>query len=275
MATPARIITDQVIAALERGTVPWRKPWKGGAAGAPRNLASGKPYRGVNVVLLAWRGFASPYWATFKQIAAAGGVVRRGEKATKIVFYKRVTKDKGGDEERTFSMLRYYHVFNLDQTEGVDAPDAPIAPEPIARCEEIVAGMPNPPTVREGQRSAFYRPLDDVVGMPPAGAFESNEKRYSTLFHELGHSTGHPSRLDRPGVVDVAAFGSESYSKEELVAEMTAAFLCGEAGIAASTLDNSTAYIAGWLRQLANDERLIFAAAAAAQRAADYILARE
>ncbi len=269
------IVTDQVLRLLESGTVPWHQPWSGG--GAPRNLASGKAYRGINPFLLASTGFASPYWLSYKQAQARGGNVRKGEKSTLVVFWKlwdRESTDASGETStKRLPILRYYRVFNAEQCDGINAPALEaIDFEPIARCESVVAAMPKPPTLTHGEPRAYYRPLTDTVNMPDRERFNSPPEYYSTLFHELTHATGHVSRLGRKGIEDIQPFGSSDYSREELVAEMGAAFLCGHCSIESATLDNSAAYINGWLRQLRNDPMLVVQAAGLAQRAADCIL---
>ena len=269
------IVTDRVLSLLEHGTVPWHRPWVGGEP--PRNLASGKPYRGINPFLLASTGYASPYWLSYRQAESRGGNVRKGEKSTLVVFWKlwdRETTDAAGEKSsKRLPILRYYRVFNAEQCDGIDAPALETADfEPIARCESVVSDMPNPPTFTNGEPRAFYRPLTDTVNMPNRDLFASTPEYYSTLFHELAHSTGHVSRLRRSGIDDLQPFGSADYSREELVAEMGAAFLCGHCAIESATLDNSAAYINGWLRRLRSDPKLVVQAAGLAQRAADCIL---
>jgi antirestriction protein ArdC len=172
-------------------------------------------------------------------------------------------------------ILRYSNVFNLTQTEGINLPESALQEartnSPIVECERVVASMPTRPAIDSSDR-AWYAPARDVVGMPSIGLFRTSEEYYSTLFHELTHSTGHPSRIGREGVEQLQPFGSESYSREELVAEVGAAMLCGVAGIANRTVENSAAYLRGWIDRLKGDVRLIVGAASAAQRAADYIL---
>ena len=168
-------------------------------------------------------------------------------------------------------MLRYYTVFNVEQCEGIAAPVARTSVNPIGECERIMQGMPNPPAVQHDAR-ACYRPSIDTVGMPSRNAFNSAEEYYSTLFHELTHSTGHTKRLGRDGIEKLNTFGSESYSKEELIAEMGAAMLCGIAGIERKTLSNSAAYLQSWINVLKSDSRMVVQAAAQAQKAADYIV---
>jgi antirestriction protein ArdC len=273
------IVTDRIVDLLERGTVPWRRPWAGPAQ-EPKNLQSGRPYRGINVLLLSAAGFGSPYWLTFKQAKQRGGHVRKGEHGSIVVFYKDWRpEDRTDDDGRpvVIPVLRYYRVWNVEQCEGIEypVPDVPtIDFRPIDRCESVVADMPGRPEIRHGEARAWYRPISDTVNMPRPELFTSAEEYYSALFHELTHATGHKSRLDRPGIANVQPFGSADYSREELVAEMGAAFLCGHCSIETATIDNSAAYIAGWLAKLRSDRKLVVVAAGQAQRAADFILAK-
>jgi antirestriction protein ArdC len=161
-------------------------------------------------------------------------------------------------------------VFNVEQCEGIDSPMIAPAVNPIEECERIVSQMPNPPAMEQDAR-AWYKPSTDTVGMPSRNAFNSAEEYYSTLFHELTHSTGHSSRIGRDGIEKLNTFGSESYSKEELIAEMGAAMLCGVAGIERMTLSNSAAYLRSWIDVLKSDSRMVVSAASQAQKAADYI----
>jgi antirestriction protein ArdC len=270
-ASVYEIITSQVLAELERGEVPWRKPWR---ALPPANLITKKPYRGINVFLLGFAGYGSQYWLTFNQAKHLGGNVRRGEHGTKIVFWKfdtRETETPDGEvEERKFAFLRYYTVFNLEQTEGLKALLELPPAFPIESAESIVRGMPNLPAFEQDFRAA-YIPSRDVVTMPSRTAFDSQEEYYSTLFHELTHATGHAKRLAREGFETPQQFGGESYSKEELIAEMGSAMLCGVAGIEQSTISNSAAYLKSWIAKLKADSKLVITAASAAQKAADYI----
>ena len=280
MATDVyQIITERIVAQLEAGTVPWRKPWSPGSQ--PQNLISRKAYRGVNVFLLGCQTYASPYWLTFRQAQELKGHVLKGQRATPVVFWKILEKDdaKTGEAAKV-PLLRYYSVFNAQQCE---LPDGTVPPtevvthpvDPIAECESVVEAMPKRPEIQHGGDAAFYRPTADTVTMPHRNRFSWSAEYYSTLFHELAHATGHPSRLNRPGITEQAAFGTQTYSKEELVAEMSAAFLCGHCRIEQTTLTNSAAYIAGWLKKLQDDRRLVVHAAAAAQKAADFILNRK
>src|SRR5882672_8959160 len=232
-ASVYEIVTEQVVKQLESGVAPWRKPWR---TEMPCNLVSGKAYRGMNVFLLGSQGYASRYWLTFNQADKLGGHVKRGEQSSIVTFWhigeEKIKTD--GSKTKPF-LLRYYRVFNLTQTEGIAEKlglgnASPRVPS-IEGCEAIVAGMPNAPKM-EQSNAAWYRPSTDTVGMPARGLFCSTEEYYSTLFHELTHSTGHASRIGREGIERIEAFGSDSYSREELVAEMGAAMLCGITGIA-------------------------------------------
>ena len=272
-------VTDQIVAALERGVVPWRQPWTGGTH---RNLVSRRPYRGANQLLLGLSHFERPWWLTLKQANSLGGRVRKGETSTLVCFWwlLRVLAKPGEwaevDGTRTIWMLRVYRVFNVAQVDGIDD-HVPAAPQPrdverIEACERLVAGMPDPPTITHGGSSAFYRPADDHVQVPDRGRFESAEAYYCVLLHELAHATGHQRRLARPEITNATgAFGDEDYSREELVAEIGAAMLCAVTGISPATIEASAAYVDHWLGALRGDKRLVVSASAHAQRAADYV----
>ena len=269
-----QVITDRIIEILEQGTVPWHKPWSGG--GEARNLVSKRSYRGINRFLLNISSYASPFWATYNQVQKLGGHVRKGEKSTPVVFWKWLDKENPETNEierRPF--LRYYRVFNLEQTEGLESPASEaieaVTFSPIEQCEQLVAAMPNRPVIQHEFQAAWYRPSTDLINMPKPESFESAEEYYCVLYHELAHAVGHVSRLNRPTLTDMAPFGSTNYSKEELVAEMTAAMLCAVTGIENKTIENSAAYLQGWLDRLKKDRRLVVTAAAQAQRAADYV----
>jgi len=271
-------INALILEQLENCTVPWHKPWSYGEAGAPQNLVSRKAYRGINTFLLACQPHESPFWLTYRQAKELGGHVRKGEKSAPVVFWKWLEKpDPETGEAKRIPLLRYYSVFNSSQCEipAEKVPELTGAADndfaPIAKCEHLVELMPNPPSVLHDAAAAYYLPATDSVHLPMCQRFDSPEAYYATLFHELTHASGHESRLNRPGITDVAAFASRSYSKEELIAEMGAAYLCGHTGIENETLDNSAAYIAGWLRRLRNDKKLVVHAAASAQKAADFV----
>lgn len=275
-----QIITDRIVAMLESGTVPWQKPWIGGG-GMPKNLASLREYTGVNVWLLHSCRFGSPYFLTFKQALDLGGNVRKGEKGMPIVFtkdlpikYVDVEQDgeivKMADGSTGKRMLKYFTVFNAEQCEGIETPEKiQLADhEPIESAQKIIDGYTGP-EIRIGGGRACYSPSSDVVNLPELGRFRTAEEYYSTAFHELAHSTGHTSRLNR-GLVD--GFGSDGYGKEELIAEMAAAYLCGKSGIEHGTIENSAAYLQSWIEAIKKDVKLVISSAAAAQRAANFIL---
>lgn len=278
------VVTERMIALLEAGVTPWRKTWGGGDV--PRNLVSRKPYRGVNLLLLGSTSFTSPYWLTFNQARQLGGRVCKGAKSEMVIFWKLL--DEAGDavaektrDARTrkrLPMLRYYRVFNVEHTEGLEEciPQGSAQPfTPIESAARVIAEMPQRPPIRHDEQGAFYSPSADYINLPRPETFNTADDYYAVAFHELTHATGHETRLNRPGVAGsrLAAFGSGDYSREELVAEIGSAFLCAEAGIN-STLENSAAYLGAWLRVLRADSRLIVTAASAAQRAADFIKGR-
>ena len=269
-------ITGRILALLTQGTVPWRKPWKV-RTGWPRNYISQKPYRGINVFLLIAMSYESPLWLTFRQVSKLGGSVRKGEKACPVVFWKQlIIEGKESGETEKIPMLRYYYVFNVAQCDGLNTnpPLVETNGNSLTTPAKTVAGMPQPPATKHGMACAYYSPSEDCVGMPARERFEIEENYYATWFHELVHATGHETRLKRSTLTESAGFGSNPYCKEELIAEMGAAFLCGQAEIAERTIGNSAAYIKGWLAALQTDKTLIVQAAAQAQKAADFILGR-
>lgn len=279
------VITDRIIKQLEAGTVPWHKPWSGGED-APKNLVGKKKYRGINAFLTACSSYASPYWLSYKQCTELGGKVKHGEHGTPVIYWnwKEVKKDDSEEIEKSIPFMRYYTVFNLEQCEGIPDGKIPTKPENVLNdfdriqdCEVVVAEMPKKPEIKHEKQAAYYAPSPDYVNMPKFETFNSPQEYYSTLFHELTHSTGHKDRLARKCIDDCggwSAFGTAPYAREELVAEMGAAFLCGHVGIENKTLDNSAAYIASWLKRLKNDSKLVIIAAGQAQKASDFILGR-
>jgi antirestriction protein ArdC len=227
----------------------------------------------------------SPYvdhrWLTIKQANQLGGRVRSGERSSIAVFWKRLhvegDDDNQNPQRRSFPLLRYYNVFNAEQCDGLKLPILmddwhAEAKQRIEAAERIVNKMPQPPTIVEGGQAAYYAPPKDLVRIPKIQSFETAEAYYATLFHELAHSTGHESRLNRPRVTQQTKYGSCDYSREELVAELASAFLCAEIGIDNSVVENAASYINGWLRALAGDPKAVIQASGQAQRASDYIL---
>jgi len=272
--TPYQVITDRILALLAQGTVPWQQPWDS-VTGLPRNLFSQRAYRGINVWLLTTMGYASPFWATFHQVKAAGGSVRKGEHGVPVVFWKVYDHEDSetGAAEKRF-VLRLYTVFNAAQLDGVAIPEMTVLAHrftPIDRCAHLVDTMPQRPTILHGHQRACYTPATDTLHLPSPGCFQSPEAYYATVFHELVHATGHPSRLNRATLTDLCLFGDPTYAKEELVAEMGASYLCGVCGIANVTLANSAAYLQSWVAALHHDATLLVQAAAQAQKAADYL----
>jgi antirestriction protein ArdC len=275
-------ITKQVVEMLEKGVVPWRSPILGRmSAGHPKNLQSGKQYRGINVFLLAFtayaKGFESSYWLTYKQAKERGGQVKKGEKSSMVVFWKQYeAEDRKTDEPTKIPVLRYFNVFNAAQCDGLEVPDAakfePLDFQPIDACEAICSGYRDGPLVKHGGSRAAYSPSEDLIYMPEPTRFTTSDEYYSTRFHEMAHSTGHSTRLDRKLDTDMKPFGSPDYGKEELIAEMTAAFLCGHAKVSPTVIYNQAAYVQGWIKTIKGDNKLVIAAASAAQKAGDWIL---
>jgi antirestriction protein ArdC len=221
-------------------------------------------------------GYESPHWLTFRQALQLGGNVKKGEKSCPVVFWKpmEVTDKESGETEK-IPFLRLYHVFNAVQCEGLkNAPAGEAAALTLTKPAEIVAKMPQPPLVKHGMSHAYYSPPNDTVGIPERRRFDSEDAYHATLFHELVHSTGHEKGLKRQSITQRNGFGTDPYCKEELIAELGSAFLCGQSGIVERTIDSSAAYIEGWLKQLQQDKTLIVYAAAQAQKAADFILGR-
>ena len=279
-------ITERIIAMLEKGVAPWRKPWKPGTC--PRSGSTGKVYRGINLIILASYGYSNPVWFTFNQIRKLGGAVRKGEKSAPVVYWKWYEKKTGeldgdgNEEKRRWGVPFSFNVFNVQQTEGLPEKWTKVVEweeddwNPVEEADKIVKGYKDAPEIlHDVSARAFYRPDNDTVHVPTRDSFSTAEKYYSTLFHELGHSTGHDSRLGREGIVEFDHFGSMNYSKEELIAEMTSAFLCGFAGMEMAELDNHTAYIKGWMSKLKKNEDWILWASSRAQKSSDHILGIE
>jgi len=273
-------VTKTVIEALEKGVVPWRKPWHQ-IGSVPVNATNNRPYRGVNTFLLSIHPFLDHRWLTLKQANEMGGAIKPGEKATTVVFWKwnKPETNESSEESsnvREAPLLRYFRVFNAEQCVGLSLPEL-YRPEPypeherIERAELLVKSMPDAPSIEEGGTTAWYRPSDDHVQIPRMRDFESADAFYVTLYHELGHATGHMNRLNRSGVTGQIMFGSGEYSKEELVAELTSAYCTATVSLDGSLVENTASYIEGWLKVLRGDPKAVIIAAAQAQKAADYI----
>ena len=269
-------ITDQILAAMETARATGRRLWDSQPS-LPMNLATGKPYSGVNVLIL-WaaglnHGYASPYWLTYKQATERGGQVRKGEHGTRCVFYKpwesqETNKDTGETETVKGAVIKTFTAFNLDQIDGIQAPAKEERPafQSIEDAERIMAA--SPAVIHIGGTQAFYRPGTDTIHLPSREAFINPEAFYSTAMHEMTHSTGHKSRLDR----DFSGrFGTESYAFEELIAEMGSAFLNADLGILNATLPDHADYLAHWIKILQNDKKAILTAAAQASKAHGFI----
>jgi antirestriction protein ArdC len=276
------IVTNKIIESLEKGTVPWHQPWT--SIGGPRNLQSKRPYRGINAFLLGMLPYSSPFWTTYKGAAQNNAVVRKGEKGTLVVFWRILEVDdpQAKSGKKKIPMLRYYTVFNVEQLDPLD-PSQPIKLPKQEELDEFDAIEDAEQVLQdflatdgnlkfiEGGNRAVYRPTEDSATVPARKQFESAEGFYATTFHELGHATGHESRLGR--VKDWTLFGTDPYAKEELVAEMCSAMVCGTIGID-NKAESSAAYIASWLKVLKDDKKFVVSAGAQAQKAADLILGR-
>ena len=275
MANVYQIVTDRMIEELEKGIVPWRRPWTGGKDGA-YSRSTGRAYSLINQMMLKHTG----EYLTYKQAQEAGGTVRKGEKSEIVVFFKPypVTEEVNGKEvTKTIPLLRYYNVFHISQCDGVEAkykPEEVKEFDPIEEAESIAREYLD----REGikfesvlSNRAFYRPSTDSVTLPLKTQFDHQAEYYSTLFHELTHSTGHEKRLNR--LTKDAHFGNEEYSKEELVAEIGAAVILNKLNIETpNSFKNSTAYIQSWLKALRNDQKMIVSAASRAEKAVTLIM---
>lgn len=269
-------ITEKIVSILEAGLAKGSLTWHGqGETGRiPYNLKTGRPYSGSNVLSL-WisadeRSFSSPAWLTFKQALDMGGNVRKGEKATLGIYHdsydKKEEGEDGTEESRKIRFAKAFYLFNADQVEGIDRPQAMAEWDPLERAETVVRATGA--NVSEGGTRAFFSPMKDVVQVPDRGRFSCPEDFYAVEFHELSHWTGHKSRLARNFG---KRFGTEEYAMEELVAELGAAFLCAETGIDGRA-EFHASYVESWLRVLKNDKRAIVTAASAASKAAEFVL---
>ena len=275
------IITNRIIKKLEQGDIIWKRTWDARTQ-APRSFISKKRYQGINVFLLGSMRYQSPWFLTYKQAVDLGGNVRKGEKACPIVFWSFSEKEDADGNKSQIPFLRQYSVFNISQVDGLDIPeDSKSTPvidldgaEEFDLAEQIANNMPNKPEVKHGFSRACYIPSQDQVKMPNRETFTGGSEYFSTLYHELAHSTLHETRLNRKFSGELR-HGNMEYSKEELTAELCSAYLTAEAGISQGVIDNQTAYIQGWLKALRNDNKLLIASAALAQKACNFIMNRQ
>ncbi|PVY40855.1 ArdC family protein [Pontibacter virosus] len=286
----AEQVTNEIIAELQKGKVIWQKPWS--SYGLPKNYASGRPYEGFNAFYLHHvtekNNYTAPYFLTFRQAQEMGGRVRKGQKGNPIVYWKiyeakeqeqPADQDVARKEKNSKKFVPFlWTVFNIDQVEGVDFH----LPEKLRRsgqqlieaCQRVVDGFPSPrPRILHGGSQAWYAPGTDTVQVPEPKRFLSPEAFHATLYHELIHATGHHARLNRFNRDETPArFGDEAYSKEELIAEMGASFLCAHTGIRKAVFQNSVAYLQGWISRFREDKTMLIYAGTRAFKAAGYIL---
>ncbi len=288
------LVNSRIIERLEAGVAPWNSP-SIARVGFPRNFSTGSFYRGINVFLLASAEFQSPYFLTYNQARELGGQVRKGEKGLPIVKLGQwvrklegepVSRDEGDEEGRAAKYyLRHYTVFNSCQIEGIEFPEPPkcdtfTESQQAEAARQVIEGMPNKPQIIEGRRATpCYIRADDEVHMPSRETFRAEWRFYKTMFHELGHATGHESRLARKSLLENRGYNgraedNQTYCLEELVAEMTAAYVGAAAGIVEDDFQNSAAYLQSWIKRLSetDNKKWLVPAAAEAQKAADYIL---
>jgi antirestriction protein ArdC len=275
------LVTNRIIELLEVGTVPWLQPWTD--AGVPMNLMSKRPYRGINLWLLLSLQYERNLFLTWDQLKKIGGSVNQGQHGHIVVFWKNLKKqpeeaDATGNP-KMIPMLRYYKVFNIEQCRDIPSNLIPEVfkeeTHPIEECEAVIKAMPDCPVIRHKEQEAFYHTVEDYINMPKKKSFHSLESYYSTLFHELVHSTGAEKRLGRKTITNMHETGGKTYCIEELIAELGSAYLSSFTGILEPHMENSASYIKGWLGRLKDDKRFIVQASGLAQKAVDFILNRE
>jgi len=281
-------ITDTIVAAIEAGAGKYEMPWRtvAGCATSPINVNSRKAYRGVNTLMLwgeaADKGYQSGIWGTYNQWRDRGAQVRKGEKSSPVVFWKFFDRADESDDDgqdtpnrrRGIPMARLYHVFAAEQVEGFEIPQTEtleLTWQKVERAEQWARAMSS--DLRHGGNRAYYQPANDFIQMPTREQFGAAEGYYGVLAHEHTHWTGHANRLDRADGMK-SRFGSEAYAMEELVAELGAAYVSAELGLPGDPRTENAPYVASWLKALKNDKRAIFTAAAKAQQAADWMMAR-
>jgi antirestriction protein ArdC len=265
-------VTNSIIASIEAGVVPWQKNWAVSGGGIPLR-SCGTPYRGINVLLLGLQGRSCPHWFTYKQASALGGQVKGGEKGTLVTFFKPFkVEDRVTKEEKTIPLIRHYNVFNAEQIDGLPEKFYPKAVPVVDRndrnavADDYIAATGA--VITHGGNRAYYAPGPDSIQLPNFDAFDDGAGYYGTALHELTHWTGHKSRCDRNFA---NSNGTKDYAKEELVAELGAAYLCAALGVENSPRADHASYIANWLGRLNDDKKFIFAAATKAQAAVDHL----
>ena len=282
-----QIITERILEFIEiNNSLPWELPWKRYTyeGTGPKNILSKRQYQGINAFILGMMPYSTPFWGTWRQINQLGGSIRKGEKGVPVVYWHdgNKKKEEGGEQveerhKRGSCFLRYSIVFNLQQTEGIEYKIPEIAKVPLEKqiqnCEMILKGYRDRPKIQFGNDRACYYVGSDLINMPRFDSFKSPEEYYMIMFHELIHSTGHQSRLSRETLLSAKNEDDlTEYGKEELVAEMGAAFLAAESGIAHGTLERSSAYIQSWKNSIAANNKLLIEAAGQAQKACKFIL---
>nr|WKN38689.1 zincin-like metallopeptidase domain-containing protein [Tunicatimonas sp. TK19036] len=285
-----QLVTDIIIHKLEQGVIPWKKSWS--SQGPAANYLTKKAYRGINALLLNSPGAVYPYFLTFRQAQKLGGMIRKGAQSLPVVYWqwyythketgRKLTEEEAkalpSSEVERSAFLRYYRVFNIQDTEGIDL-TFPATHTFSLENDKLMQGfqplhsMPHSVAVKTQSNSPYYHPRHDYINMPAMTAFPSMEAYFQVLYHELIHATGHSKRLNRSGVSEPQPFGSWTYSQEELIAEMGASFLSNLMGMQnEEELNDAASYIQGWLKVLKNDKRFVIEAAQKAQRATDYIM---
>lgn len=270
-----QMVTDAIIAQLQKGLVPWHMPW--GDAGLPRNLITNRPYKGINLFLLACQGFAHNLFLTYNQVNQMGGKVKKGETGLLVVWWNTkagVAHESTAEnpESTTKSGWDSYKVFNVDQCEKLNLDDIPpFVVETSHKSEDIISDIQNCPAIRSKEAKSFYEPLRDFINIPKKDKFGSESDYYGLLFKLLIHATGHHSRLGRSELIQMSEWGPFSHSGEELVAEMGSCILQSLVGVA-NGAEESAEYIDGWISKLSGNKRLLLTAASQAQKAVEFIL---
>lgn len=280
---PYQLLTDKIISKLEAGEIPWKKPWKSVQFGYPKNMVSNKVYKGANFFNALFEDRESPHWLTFKQAKDMGGSIKKGESGMPIVYFQFLEKVDDKGNEYVVPLVKKSTVFNIEQCKDIENPTAAQKEawklenltefNPIESCENLLSTFVDKvaPFENTSHPKAYYRPSSDTINMPMKERFITPEGYYATLFHEIGHSTGSSKRLDRDGITGNHQHGSKGYAKEELVAELTSAFLCSKAGIENDVVDNNAAYIKSWLGALRDDKMLVYDAMKDAFKAIEYL----